>query len=240
MDLLLGALVVSVPAALIAWRLRVVTAGGAVAGFLCAAAIYIGTLLAGIAVLGTALILTASATRVRWAHKVALGIAEDPHGRRDARSVAANCGVGAIAALLAAFSDSWSGEAGSMMVVAAIAAGASDTVASEIGKAFGARPRSFPTFRRVAAGTPGAISIAGTIAGALAAAVIAWPAVVLWLLTADRVPVIVLACTVGSLVESALATRFERRGVLGNHTLNVLNTLIAAALAAWWVNPRPA
>lgn len=240
MDLLLGALVVSVPAALIAWRLKAVTGGGAIAGFACAVAIYLGTLLAGIAVLGTALVLTAAATRVRWAHKVALGIAEDPRGRRDARSVSANCGVGAIAALLAAFSSTWSGEAGSMMVVAALAAGASDTVASEIGKAFGARPLAFPTFRRVAAGTPGAISIAGTIAGALAAAIIAWPAVVLWLLTADRVPVIVLACTVGSLVESALATIFERRGVLGNHVLNVVNTFVAAALAAWWVSPHPA
>jgi uncharacterized protein (TIGR00297 family) len=231
----LGGIFLAAPAALIAWRLQLVTFGGAAAGFVCAVAIYLGAMLAGTAVLGAALALTALASRVRLERKVALGIAEGRGGRRGAGSVLANCGVAALGGLLSAFSNTWSGEAGAAMLVTALAAGASDTVASEIGKAFGARPRAFPTGRVVPPGTPGAVSIIGTAAGVAASVVIAWPAVVLWLLPADRIPVIVVACAAGSLIESALATIFEQRGAIGNDMLNVLNTACAAGLAAWWV-----
>jgi uncharacterized protein (TIGR00297 family) len=235
MDLLGGILVAS-PAALIAWQLRFVTFGGAAAGFVCAVAIYLGAMLAGIAVLGVALGLTAVSSRVRLERKMALGIAEDGRGQRGARSVLANCGVAAIAGLLSAFSSTWSGEVGAVMLVAALAAGASDTVASEIGKAFGARPRAFPSWRPVRPGTPGAVSISGTAAGLAAAVIISWPAIALWLLPADRVPLIVFACAAGSLLESALATGFEERRLVGNDVLNVLNTAAAAGIAGWWVS----
>jgi hypothetical protein len=61
---LLGAVLVSAPVALLAWRLRAVTLGGAVAGFCCAVPIYLGAYLAGIAVLGTALLLTSASSRL--------------------------------------------------------------------------------------------------------------------------------------------------------------------------------
>jgi uncharacterized protein (TIGR00297 family) len=230
---LLGGVLVSAPVALLAWRARALTFGGAAAGFFCAVAIYLGAYLAGIAVLGVALLLTVVSTRLGRKRQVARGLADEAGGRRGARNVLANCAVGAIAGLLAAFSAQWSGEAGSLMLVTAIAAGASDTVASEVGEAFGGRPRAFPTFRSVSPGTPGAVTLVGTLAGVVAAAIIAAPAVILWLLPADRIPLIVAACTAGAFVESALATRFESRGVLDNNALNVLNTACAAALAVW-------
>jgi len=110
------------------------------------------------------------------------------------------------------------------MLVTGLAAGASDTVASDVGKAFGGQPRAFPSFHAVAPGTPGAVTIVGTLAGLVAAAVIAWPAVILWLLPADRIPVVVGACTAGAFIESTLASRLETKGVLGNNALNLLNT----------------
>ena len=45
-------------------------------------------------------------------------------------------------------------------------------MASEVGKAWGRRPVLFPTFRRVPAGTPGGISLVGTAAGLVGAAVL--------------------------------------------------------------------
>ena len=231
----LGAIVVSLPVALVAWRAGAVTRGGAAAGFVCAVLVYIGAFLAGLAVLGVALILTIAASRAGQARKSELGIAEESDRQRGAANVLANCGVGAVAGVLTSLSSDWSGEAGALMLVTAIAAGASDTVSSEIGKAYGGQPRAFPSFRVVPAGTPGAVSMVGTISGMAAAAVIAWPAFVLWLLPGDRLSLIVVACTVGSLVESTLATTFERAGILDNNTLNLVNTVTAAAVAVWWI-----
>ena len=80
-----------------------------------------------------------------------------------------------MGAALADLSSEWNwiAGAGALVMVTAIAAGASDTVASEIGKAWGGQPRSFPTFRAAPPGTPGAVSVVGTIAGIAAAALIA-------------------------------------------------------------------
>jgi uncharacterized protein (TIGR00297 family) len=233
---LAGALLVSVPVALLVWRTRALTLGGAITGAICAVLIYLGAYLAGIVVLGIALLLTIITSGLGRACKLILGPEEDGEGRRGAGNIAANCGVGALGGALAAFSADWSGEAGALLIVTAIAAGASDTVASEIGKAFGGRPRAFPSFRAVPPGTPGAVSAAGTLAGAAAAAVIALPAVAMWLLPPDRLWLVVAACTAGAFAESALATRFERSGGLDNHTLNVINTACAAVLAVWWAS----
>jgi uncharacterized protein (TIGR00297 family) len=197
--------------------------------------IYLGAYLAGIVVLGVALAFTLVSSRLGRRRKEALGIAEERAGRRGVGNILANCLVGTIGAALAAFSTSWSGEAGAVMLVTGIAAGASDTVASEIGKAFGGTPRAFPTFRAAPPGTPGAVSIVGTLAGIVGAALITLPAVSMWLLPVDRLAVVVAACTAGGFIESALATRFEAAGVLDNHALNLLNTASAAALAIWWV-----
>jgi uncharacterized protein (TIGR00297 family) len=232
---LLGGVLVATPFSLAAWRFRAVTGGGAVAGFCCAVSIYLGAFLAGIAVLGTALALTVLSSRIGWRRKARLGISQDDEGKRGAPNVLANCGIAAAVALLSALSSDWTGELGAVLLVTAVAAGASDTVASEIGKAFGRRPRSFPTLRPVAAGTPGAVTLVGTVAGAVSAVIIAWPSVVLWLLHAERVPVIALACTAGAFVESTLATLLERRDIVGNNTLNLLNTATATAVAAAWL-----
>ena len=56
-----------------------------------------------------------------------------------------------------------------LALVAALTAGGSDTVASEIGKAWGRSTFLVTTFRRVTPGTPGAMSLEGTAAGLLAA-----------------------------------------------------------------------
>ena len=116
-------------------------------------------------------------------------------------------------------------------LVAGIAAGASDTAASEIGKAFGGVARTFPTWRRAPPGTSGAITITGTIAGLVAAVLIASPAAMLWLIPWSAVPCIALACALGAFAESALSTAFESRGILDNNALNFLNTAVAAVVA---------
>ncbi len=231
---LVGGIVVSAPPAVAAFRMGALSRSGAIAGFVCGVAIYLGTFLAGTAVLGTALLLTILVSRIDARRYRPAGIIGG-HQPRGARNVLANCGIGAVGGLLAAFSASWSADAGALFVVTGIAAGASDTVASEIGKAYGGVPRAFPTLRAVPRGTPGAISVAGTLAGIAASMAIALPAIVLWLLPAEHLPVVAGACLAGSFIESGLATGFEARGALDNDTLNLLNTASAAAIVVWWI-----
>jgi uncharacterized protein (TIGR00297 family) len=230
LDLLTG-LLVSVPIAALAALIGRLSPGGAIIGCAFAVVIYASLYLAGLAVLALALALTILSSR---AARERPGDHQPRGERRGFGNIVANCLVGTLGAALELFSYGWGLELAATWFVAGIAAGASDTVASEIGKAWGGAPRAFPTLRRVVAGTPGAVSIAGTIAGIIGAAVITLPAVLLWLIPASFVVPIVVACTMGAFAESALATRFEHDRVLDNNTLNFLNTALAAAVAVAW------
>ena len=106
-------------------------------------------------------------TRLGLKRKSVLGIAEERGGRRGPGNAIANTGLAAFAAILAVLSPYRDGAL--LVMVTALVAGASDTVASEIGKAWGRRTYLFPTFTRVRPGTPGAVSLEGTGAGLVSA-----------------------------------------------------------------------
>ena len=114
-------------------------------------------------------------------------------------------------------------------LVAALTAGGSDTVASEIGKAWGRSTFLVTTFSRVTPGTPGAMSLEGTAAGILAALALAAIGVAFGLVPASAIFAIVAGATVGALVESALGATLEGPGILNNDMLNFINTAVAAA-----------
>jgi hypothetical protein len=59
------------------------------------------------------------------------------------------------------------------MPLAALAEAAADTVSSEIGQVLGGRPRMITNLRAVEPGSDGAVSVAGTVAGLVAAAIVA-------------------------------------------------------------------
>jgi uncharacterized protein (TIGR00297 family) len=231
-DLLVGC-AVSTPVAVAAHRFGRITMGGALAGFAFAAVVYAGLFLAGLVVLGIALAFAITTSRFNRGSRSS-SVRHEDGGRRGAGNIIANCLVGTLGAALELFSFDWGLELAGAWFVAGIAAGASDTVASEIGIAWGGTPRAFPTGLAVPPGTPGAISVVGMIAGIGAAAMIALPAAAMWLIPWQFIPPIVFACVCGALLESALATRYEPRGVLDNNTLNFLNTAAAAGVAVWW------
>ena len=168
-------------------------------------------------------------SRLGLHRKERLGIAEERGGRRGAGNAFANTGVAAFAALLAVLT--YAHDPALLAFTAALVAGASDTVASEIGKAWGRRTFLITTLRRVPPGTSGAMSLEGTLAGVGSAAVLALAAWALGLVTLTGVPVVVAAATAGALVESALGATLEKRGVVNNDVLNFINTSIAAFVA---------
>lgn len=205
------------------------TWSGAIAGNVIGIAIYLGAGLAGWTLLLLSFGCAVVSSRAGAARKLAQGIAEARGGRRGAGNAIANCLVGAIGGWLMIVEPS--DVRGAIVLATGVIAGASDTVASEIGKAFGGVPRAFPSLRAVAAGTPGAISTIGTVAGLASAVVMAlYAGMSLPGGSAIVIPVIV-GSTAGAFAESALATRFETDGILNNDVLNFLNTAIAAALA---------
>lgn len=223
------ALMANAAVAAAGYRARTVTVPGALCGLLIGVTVVVtcgwgawGLLLATFA-------LAVVASRAGLARKTALGIAEAKGGRRGAGNAIANTGVAFVAAMLSALT--YAGDASRLAFVTALAAGGSDTVASEIGKAWGRTTRLVPTMARVPAGTSGAISAEGTIAGLLGALALAAFGVAMNLIPTSMLPIVVLAATIGSLAESVMGATLEGAGVVNNDVLNFANTAIAALSA---------
>ena len=203
-----------------------VTVAGAVMGAVIGTVIAVAVGWGGWAVLLATFGLAVVTSRLGLRKKSLLGIAEARGGRRGAGNAIANTGVAAIAAMLASLT--YAHDAARIAFVAALAAGGSDTVASEIGKAWGRRTILVPTLAPVPPGTSGAISAEGTAAGLVAALALAAFASVFGLVSFSAVPFIVVAATVGSFAESLLGATLEAPGIVNNDVLNFVNTAIAA------------
>jgi uncharacterized protein (TIGR00297 family) len=226
---LMPALVLNVGVAAAGYFARTVTVAGAVTGAVIGIAVYLGTGWEGWTLLFASFLGTALATFAGFRQKARAGIAEERGGRRGPGNAIANTGVAAWAALLCLGVTQPS--LAKLAMVAALVTSASDSVASEIGKAWGRTTWVLAGLRRVRPGTSGAVSLEGTLAGIAAALALAALAVALGLMPSRWILTVVLAATVASLVEGALGAAFEARGTLNNDALNLINSALGAALA---------
>lgn len=171
----LGFLVASL-VSLVAVRSRALTRDGGVAavvvGTICVAAGWSwAALLVVFFVTSSALSRVREASRARLTESI---VAKG--GARDARQVLANGGVFAFAALLSLLFP-WTGW--SLLGAGAIATATADTWSSEVGTLSPAPPLLITSWKRVPAGTSGAVSPLGfvaAVAGALLIALVAWQA----------------------------------------------------------------
>ena len=233
-DRLPAAALLNLVVAAISHRAGSVSTSGLVAGLVVGIVVFVCGGPAGWVLLFAGFLLATVCSRVGLRRKTVLGIAEAREGRRGAGNTIANCAVGTVAAAVAVVSPQ--APLALLAMTAALVAGASDTVASELGKAWGGRTFLPTTLRRVRPGTPGAMSVEGTTAGVLGAGLLAVVAAGLELTPWHWTWVVVVAATAGALVESLLAATLEASGVLDNDLLNFLNTAAAAAAAvliAW-------
>jgi uncharacterized protein (TIGR00297 family) len=222
------AIAINVVTGWLGYRARTVSVSGAVGGALVGAIIYAGGGAGAWALLLVTFLAAAVTSRLGLARKERLGIAEERGGRRGAGNAIANCGVAAIAAIAAVTTPYHTVAVAAL--VAALTAGGSDTVASEIGKAWGRSTFLVTTLRRVPPGTAGAMSMEGTAAGVLAAIALAAAGAAFGLIPVSTIPLTVVAATAGALVESALGATLEGPGILNNDMLNFINTAVAAGI----------
>jgi uncharacterized protein (TIGR00297 family) len=223
------ALAVNVPAAWMGWKAGTVSTAGAVTGALVGIVVLACAGLQGWALLFASYFVASVSSRLGLKRKAVLGIAEERGGRRGPGNTIANTGLAAFAAAVAAFSPYR--ETAWLVMVTALAAGASDTVASEIGKAWGRRTFLFPSLKPVRPGTSGAVSLEGTAAGLVAALGLSAVALALGLIEGRGLWYATGGATIGAFVESGLGATLEPAGILDNDMLNFVNTAVAAAAA---------
>jgi len=216
---------------LLARGMRGVTNSGALAGAVICIVLYLCGGPGAFAALISVFALAWVTTRLGYQRKQKLGIAERREGRK-ASQVLANLGV---AAACAGFSiSSHSRGLFLLAAAAALSEAAADTVSSEMGQAFGEKARLVTTWSIVPPGTDGAVSLVGTLAGAVAAGIVGSVCFVGGLLPRQWLAISAGAAILGMVADSFLGAWLERRHLINNDSVNFLSTLVAA-LAAFWL-----
>jgi uncharacterized protein (TIGR00297 family) len=233
--------------ALITWQLRAATPAAAFTGAVITASLMFSTVIFPYKPWQTALVpvlvvfvLSSIATRMGREQKKRLGTAEKKGGRA-ASQVAANLGFAALVS--DGMTQSWltgtgwfphpSLAPGLLFAagLAALAEAAADTVSSEVGQVLGGRPRMITSLHSVEAGTDGAISLAGTAAGVIAAGIVALTG---GLALRGGLTMIVISWAggvFGLFFDSLLGATLEQRSRLNNDAVNFLSTASAAAFS---------
>jgi uncharacterized protein (TIGR00297 family) len=221
------AIVVTLTFAATARRVRGVSTSGAIVGAVLSLALYLSAGIGAFVVLVSVFLLTWLATRLGYGKKQRLGTSEK-HGGRTASQVLANLAVGAVCAVAFALK----GRAIFLLgCVSALAEAAADTVSSEYGQAVSQHPRLITTWDIVPPGTDGAVSLPGTFAGIIAAAIVSFISTSLHLLSWRWTVVSLGAAIIGMLFDSLLGASLERRHWVNNDAVNFLSTLVTALLA---------
>ena len=232
-----------------AWRFRAATPAAAACGVLVCFNITVlsgrpdrGSLFhSGLSPLILLFVLTHAATRFHRRRRCTDDAENNLEGR-NAAQVIANLGVAAIASLhyYQAFRGVSLAHVATQVfstlqipMLSAIAEATADTVSSEIGQSIGGKPFLLLNLRRVAPGTDGAISFIGTLAGIGAAVGIGITAGFSIGIGIREMARVVLAATVGLLMDSLLGATLERQGWIGNDVVNFASTLVSAGVACF-------
>ncbi|BAZ13762.1 hypothetical protein NIES4071_56020 [Calothrix sp. NIES-4071] len=174
-------------------------------------------------------------TKVGIVQKEAEGIAEKRSGARGPENVWGSALIATLCAVGAFALNSDFDTVHKLLVlgyVASFSTKLSDTCASEIGKAYGTRTFLITTLQRVARGTEGAVSLEGTLAGAVASLAQALIGLAVGLINGLDIGWCVLAAFIATNIESVIGATLQSRYTwLTNELVNILNTLIGAVVA---------
>ena len=215
--------------ALAALAIRAVNRSGAAMGFLMGAIIYLSWGYKSFLVLLAFFVMGTVATRLGYARKAAMGVAEGRKGARSWREATANTLAAAFFSVLVITTHYEAAFLAAM--IAALAEAAGDTISSEIGQWLSGRAYMITTLKPVPAGQDGGISLLGTLAGIVASAIVVAVAYSLGLCRPGTAVVAFIAAGAGNVFDSYLGATIERRGLVGNGAVNFAGTSFAGGLA---------
>ncbi|GAB2974107.1 TIGR00297 family protein [Mucilaginibacter puniceus] len=198
------------------------TLPGTVTGIIVGLLIYEGTGLTGFTML--CLFFIAGSWATAW-HKDKKNINEASQPRT-AWQVLANGGVATVLATISFIKPGLSPLL-LVMIAGSFASAMADTLSSELGMVYGKRSFNIITLKKDERGLDGVVSIEGTLIGLAAAFVTA----IVFCLYTDwdkSLFIITAAGFMGNIVDSVLGAVLERKKLIGNNTVNFLNTLIGA------------
>ena len=206
------------------------TVAGAVTGGVIATAIYSGTQLAGVIVLAVFFLIGTLTTSWKYDQKVKLGLAENDHGKRDLFQVLANGGAAGVIGLLAFFFPFHSRSL-FIILASSLSAAAADTTSSELGSLYGRKFFNIISFSIDQRGENGVVSAEGSLAGLMASTLVAIVAALLRDLGFGSILIIIISGTFGNVADSVAGAVLERKGLTGNNTVNMINTITGALTA---------
>lgn len=213
----------------LAYRSRALDTGGSIA----AALLGLGVLVLGgtwtFLALLTFLVLGVLATKYRYGEKVKNGLAQSNNGTRSIGNVLGN-GLAVLIFLLieAVVKEDifWAA------TFASIATVNGDTLASELGKVLGRKPRLITNLKPVKPGTNGGVSLQGEVIALIGALIIALFALPL----TNHTPEMLLAVTIGGFVgvnlDSLIGATLEEKGITDNNSTNFLASLFGGLIGA--------
>tara|TARA_B100000579_G_scaffold394352_1_gene371652 strand:- start:5029 stop:5775 length:747 start_codon:yes stop_codon:yes gene_type:complete len=178
------------------------------------------------------LLLGTVVTKIGYKNKASRGIAEARGGKRGPENVWGSAATGCSLALLSCF---WTDYLSLFMVgfASSFAAKLSDTFSSEIGKRFGKRTFLITTLKPVQAGTEGAISVEGLLAGLCGSFIMTVVMVKLTIISGVYVALIVLVSGyLATILESYIGAVFQNKiEWMTNELVNSIQTSLAAIIS---------
>lgn len=205
-------------------RLRKLTKPGALTGGIVGLCLFLGSGWFGVFHLLVFFGLGVAATRFQREEKQKLSTSSDNSERRTASQVLANSAAPALAACLIVFTSAYANTL-KLFISGCFAAALSDTWSSELGMVWGKRFFNIYTWKPETPGEDGVVSLEGFLAGAVGSAVIGLLHIAY---EADAMAFLAIffGGMTGNLADSYLGALLERRRLMGNDMVNLLNTCI--------------
>ncbi|AIU70574.1 membrane protein [Thermococcus eurythermalis] len=177
----------------------------------------------------TFVVLGVLATKYRYEEKKRRGVAQSNGGVRSWGNVLGN-GLAVVLFLviekLTMMDTFWAG------TFSAIATVNGDTLASELGKVFGKRPRLITNLRPVKPGVNGGVSLAGELFALIGSLVIALFALPLTEYKGQMLLAVVTGGFIGVNLDSLIGATLENWGVTDNNSTNFLASLLGGLAGA--------
>ena len=216
-------------AAILAVVLKKITVSAALAGGVIALTIYYSVGFIGLVELAAFFLLGTFTTGFKMKEKNQLNISEENIGTRSFGQVFANCGAAFLLSIFFLI-FTFDKQLICIMIAGSFAAAIADTLSSELGNIYGRKFYCILNFRKSQKGLNGVVSLEGTLIGFSGSCLIGGVHMLASLQSRDFI-IIVIAGTIGNLVDSILGATLENSNIFNNNQVNFINTISGAVAA---------